>query len=478
MKSKSLLAQRLVLGALVLTFAGCGDGDGGKGGGFSSVTPSLAITTSTLPFAPSIASYRASVTAASSSGGGFIWSVTGGALPPGIILLNGTPSATLAGSPTAAGTFNFILQVRDTNGQTATQTLSIQVANPTMLTVAGTGTSGFSGDGGAAILAQLDQPAGLAADAANNLFISDANNNRVRLLSGVTAFISTYAGGGASLGDGGLAVNAQLTGPAGLVLDPASNLLIADVGHNRIRQVNAFTTIITTVAGNGVPGFNGDGGAATLAQLNQPTDVAVDSAGNILIADSLNHRIRQVTPGGLITTVVGTGVAGFAGDGGLATLAQLNTPTGVGIDQAGNILIADRNNQRIRRVSATTGIITTVAGNGVQCLPTTNPCGDGGPPTSAQLNFPFTVRVDAAGSLLIADTNSNRVRRVDALTGLMLNVAGDGAACLDPSASPACGDTGLATAAQLTLPRGVVALQNGSVLVGDSSNQRVRRVGP
>jgi streptogramin lyase len=198
--------------------------------------------------------------------------------------------------------------------------------------------------------------------------------------------------------------------------------LIADRSNQRIRRVDAVTGVITTVAGNGASGFSGDGGPATAANLSGPFGVAVDAAGNVLIADQNNARIRRVDAvTGVITTVAGNGAGGFSGDGGPATAASLSNPVGVAVDAAGNVLIADRSNQRIRRVDAVTGVITTAAGNGASGF-----SGDGGPATAASLSSPWGVAVDAAGNVLIADQSNSRIRRVDAVTGVITTVAGNG----------------------------------------------------
>src|SRR3989454_6319326 len=213
--------------------------------------------------------------------------------------------------------------------------------------------------------------------------------------------IVTLAGTGAPGldGHGGPASSAQLRDPSSLAIDSTGNLFIADTINNRIRQVAAGTGIITTVAGTGTPGFGGDGGPAVSAQLTYPSSVAIDAGGNLFIVDTTNSRIRKVTAStGIITTVAGTGVPGFSGDDGPATSAQLNYPTSVAVDTAGDLFIADQSNLRIRHVAAGSGIITTVAGTGIPCFSRS-----GGPPTSAELNYPTSVVVDTAGNLFIAD---------------------------------------------------------------------------
>ncbi len=221
-------------------------------------------------------------------------------------------------------------------------------------------------------------------------------------------------------GDGDPATSASLRDPFGVALDGAGNLFIADRFNQRIRRVDAATGIITTVAGDGptgigAGGFSGDGGPATSASLNSPFGVAVDGAGNLFIADTLNNRIRKVDTSGIITTVAGNGSFGFSGDGGPATSASLHEPFGVALDGSGNLFIADRFNQRIRRVDAATGIITTVAGDGPTGIGAGGFSGDGGPATSASLSFPFGVALDGSGNLFIADFSNSRIRKVSFL---------------------------------------------------------------
>ena len=272
-------------------------------------------------------------------------------------------------------------------------------------TVAGTGERVFSGDGGQATSISVASPKGVALDAAGNFYIADTDNSRIRKVT-PDGIITTVAGGGEIFpgnGDGGPATSARLDSAVGVAVDTAGNLYIAERGSARIRKVS-FAGIITTVAGNGTFGFSGDGGPATSAQLDFPVDVAVDTAGNLYIADFGNHRIRKVSPGGIITTVAGNGVDDFSGDGGPATAASLNSPSGVAVDAAGNLFINNRSSGRIRKVN-TSGIITTVAGGG-------GDSGDGGPATSANFGFSLDVAVDAAGNLYIADAGSDRIRKV------------------------------------------------------------------
>ncbi len=317
-------------------------------------------------------------------------------------------------------------------------------------TVAGTGTLGFSGDGGPASSAQLAGPDQAAVDGAGNLVIADSGNNRVRVVAaGSGTFygqamtagdIYTVAGNGLPgfTGEGGVATTAKLDIPQDVAVDGAGNLVIADGANNRIRVVapragtfygRAMTKgHIYTVAGNGTFGFSGDGGAATAAELRIPEDVVVDGAGNLVITDSANNRVRvvaassgtsygQAMTAGDIYTVAGNGILGFSGDGGAATSAELADSGQTAVDGAGNLVIADNGNDRVRVVAAsdgafygqamTAGDIYTVAGNGTGGF-----SGDGGPALSAELSHPQGVAVDAAGDLLVADVSSNRIREV------------------------------------------------------------------
>jgi sugar lactone lactonase YvrE len=257
-------------------------------------------------------------------------------------------------------------------------------------TVAGNGTGGFSGDGGPATSAQLYFPAAVAVDEAGNLFIADTRNERIRKVA-PGGVITTIA---RNIGD-----------PAGIAVDGAGNVYISETGAHRVRQINA-AGLINTVAGSGTMGFSGDGGPATSAQLAFPAGIAVDGAGNVFIADAVNNRIRMVSPNGVISTVAGDGIGGFAGDGGPAVTAQIAYPQCVAVDGSGNLFIADTNNQRIRKVTPD-GLIGTFAGNGIYGF-----SGDGGPASTAEIAQPYSVAVGGANSLFIADTFSNRIREV------------------------------------------------------------------
>ena len=284
-------------------------------------------------------------------------------------------------------------------------------AHGIITTVAGKSGSGFSGDGGAATNAILGTARGLAIDSVNNLFIADTSNNRIRKV-GTDGIITTVVGNGSSgySGDGGAATNSGLYYPYDVTVDTSGNLFIVDTRDNRIRQVTT-NSLVSTIAGVGPVypssgSYSGDGGTATNAHLNYPLGAAADAAGNVFIADTSNNRIRKVDTNGIITTVAGKTVASYSGDGGAATNASLNAPQDVVVDINGNLFIADTGNNRIRKVNAS-GIITTIAGKSGSGY-----SGDGGVATNANLYNPAGVALDGAGNLLIADTSNNRVRKI------------------------------------------------------------------
>ena len=338
-----------------------------------------------------------------------------------------------------------------------TLTLKAQI----ITTIAGNGTTGYSGDGGAATSAELNTPSGVTVDGTGNIYIADYSNNRVRKVS-TSGIITTVAGNGKAgySGDGGPATSAELFNPTGVAVDGLGNIYIADKYNNRIRKVSTSGTI-STVAGNGKAGYSGDGGSATSAELFNPTGVAVDGLGNIFIADRNNNKIRKVSASGIISTVAGGGHNGL-GDGSAATNAVLKSPYCVAVDSSGNIYIADGDNLRIRKVSIS-GIINTVAGNG-----TAGYSGDGGPATSAELGVQAGVAVDDSGNIYLVDYNNIRIRKVST-SGIISTVAGNGTTGYS-------GDGGPATSAELNYPNGVAVDGSGNIYIADYYNQRIRKV--
>ncbi len=338
---------------------------------------------------------------------------------------------------------------------------------PGISTVAGNGTAGSTGDGGAASSAELNLPAGVTFDSAGNYYIAEFDGNRVREVTSASGIITTVAGTGTAgySGDGGQATSAQLHSPNAVALDGAGNLYIAEYGNNRIRKVTVANGVITTVAGNGTAGYSGDGGQATSAELNAPTLAVVDGAGNIYIADRGNSRIRKVTVAtGVITTAAGNGVAGYSGDGGQATSAELNLPQGIALDGSGNLYIADSSNNRIREANISSGVITTVAGNG-----TGGYAGDNGGATSAEISGPYDVALDSAGNFYLSDGGNFRIRKVNIGSGIITTVAGDGT--IGDS-----GDGGTAMGAELNAPVGMAFDGAGNLYFADINNNVVRRL--
>lgn len=335
-------------------------------------------------------------------------------------------------------------------------------------TFAGTGTASFGGDGGAALSATMNTPSRCIFDAAGNMYIADATNNRVRKVTTSTGIITTVAGSGTAgfSGDGSAATAANLNSPTGLALDGAGDLYIADLYNHRIRKVTLSTGIITTVAGSNTTGaFAGDGGAATSARLNGPFGIAFDAAGDLFIADQNNHRIRRVNMStGIISTFAGSATSGYTGDGGAATSATLSSPAGVSIDAAGNVYIADYFNNAIRMVEAGTGNIITAAGTG-----STGYSGDGGAATSARLAFPTDVAFDGSGDFFIADLNNHVVRRVDVASGNISTFVGSNTAGFN-------GDCNSPSTADLNLPMGIAFNAAGALYIADRGNNRIRFV--
>ena len=307
-------------------------------------------------------------------------------------------------------------------------------------------------------------------DAAGDLFIADNENDRIRKINASTGVITTVADNGTPgfSGDGGAATGASLHEPHDIVVDSSGNLFFSDAANDRIRRVDDSTGVITTFAGTGTAGFSGDGAAASAAPIDTPTFLALDASGNLFVADAGNKRVRKISAStGNISTVAGNGSGGFSGDGGPATAASMD-PSGIAVDGSGNLFVAG--NDRVRKVDASTGIITTVAGNGTAGL-----SGDGGAATAASLNSaqPDMV-VDSSDNLFISDSLNHRVRKVDGTTGIITTVAGSGpTGIVDSSFS---GDGGPATSATLAIPFGLALDSSGNLYVAAFHDHVVRKV--
>lgn len=338
-------------------------------------------------------------------------------------------------------------------------------------TVAGTNTSGFSGDGSAANAAKLNMPIAVTADSNGNLYIVDQGNQVIRKVAAGTAIITTFAGhAGAtgSGGDGGPATAAYFNNPWGIFAHKSGNIYIADAGNNRIRKINLATGIISTVAGAySGGGFSGDGGPATDANLLTPRGVWVDDAGNIFIADYNNNRVRRVNAvTGIINTIAGSGLWGYAGDGGPATAARFDHPLEVGVDNAGNIYISDRNNLRVRKVSAATGSISLFAGTGAWLC-----SGSGGPATAAANLSPYGIAFDASGNVYLCEGLLGGVKKVNTTTGIINDYV---ATCWCVEGNQ--GDDGPATNAAVGEPRGICTDRMGNLYMTDIENHTVRKI--
>jgi sugar lactone lactonase YvrE len=403
----------------------------------------------------------------------------------GVCTINGvpcsltvTPADKVPGAVFPAGETVVTFNATDGSGNLATASFKVVVGtggsgspvNYRINSFAGSGNFGSSGSGGPAANASFKRPAGIAVDNSGNVYIADTLARIVRKVNAADGVITNYAGTGerGASGDGGPATLAKLSDPTGLAVDGQGNLYIADTGNHVIRRVNAANGLISTVAGSFSAGFAGDNGLANAAKLNFPTSVAVDGQGNLYIADTANHRIRKVGTSGLISTIAGAFIAGFSGDGGLATDATLDSPTGVAVTSDGStIYIADQRNHRIRRIVG--GVINTFAGSG-----TVGYGGDGTLAVLATLNTPTSVAIDPDSNLLITDTGNDRIRRVSFSDNIIATVAGTGAAGNN-------GDGGLAKNAQLDTPAflGIdrrSGATRGEVYVSDTGNNRVRKL--
>jgi len=314
----------------------------------------------------------------------------------------GPATAAEMNAPTGVATRNGNVYIADHQGSRIRKV----DASGIMSTIAGNGTTGYSGDGAAATAAILNQPTGVAVDTAGNIYFVDEFNDVVRKIN-TSGIITTIAGGAGSgyTGDGGPATNASFSLPYSVAVDHLGNIYIADQGNNAVRKVNTLG-VISTVAGTGYSGYTGDGGIATIAKLSLPNAVAVDTSGNLFIADRANNVIRKVNPAGIISTIAGIGTPGYTGDGGPATAASLNWPQGLAINAIGALYISDRNNNVVRKINLA-GIISTVAGTGVAGY-----SGDGAAATAADLNMPIGIAVDSCENVFVTDAANNRIRKI------------------------------------------------------------------
>jgi sugar lactone lactonase YvrE len=366
------------------------------------------------------------------------------------ITLSSSPTGGTWGSSNAYATVNLVTGVvtgvaagaanisyTNTSGCYRVVFLSITSFADTLLekriyTIAGTGVAGYSGDGGLATDAKLNKQSYLAKDLSGNIYFSDRYNRRVRKIA-TNGIITTVAGNGTSGsgGDGGPATAAPIAQVSGLALDADGNLYIGDYDGNKIRKVNT-AGIITTFAGTGASSSTGDGGHATAASIKTPIGLSFDHSGNLLIVEQYGHKVRKITPGSnIISTIIGTGVVGYTGNGGPATAAKISYPNTIFIDSADNIYVTDNGNHALRKIN-TAGIISTIAGNGLEGF-----LGDGGPATSARLDYPAGATMDASGNIYIADYGNHRVRKINT-SGIISTYVGTGTSgynsdCINPT---------------------------------------------
>ena len=361
----------------------------------------------------------------------------------------------LAGSFAGGGVF----LTMDTRSALATGPTS-----GTITTIAGTGVAGATGDDGPATSAKLNNPGNVVADRAGNLYVADSANCEVRKIA-LDGTITRFAGTGTCgpvTGNGGPAVNAQLGTDKAVAVDASGNVYVSDYSNAVVRKISP-TGIINNFAGNGTPGNTGDAGPATAAEMNEPWGFAIDPSGDVYISDYQANVVRMVSPTGVISTVAGNGTGGATGDNGPATSAELNCSAGLWLDPSGNLFIADEGNAEIRMVNPA-GIITTVAGNG-----TPGSTGDGGPATSAEISEPYGVAVDSSGNLYIGDYVAAVVRMVTKSTGKISTVAGTGVV-------GNTGDNGPATSAKLDGPSEVYVDASGNLLINDYNASVIRKV--
>jgi len=334
-------------------------------------------------------------------------------------------------------------------------------------TVAGNGTSVYSGDGGQATNASFVYPECICSDHFGNIYVADVLGNRIRKIVLSTGIITTVAGNGTcgTLGDGGPATDAILCNVQGICSDTSGDIYFGDGdnSHPRIRKVTSSTGIITTIAGNGIYGHRGDGGPATDAEFEYPTGLLMDKNGELYVADIGSNTVRKISLTGIITNIAGNGTAAYSGDNGPAISAGLNEPCEVGLDSYGNIIITDYLNNCLRKVDATTNVITTICGNGLPGY-----TGDGGPASNAKLNEPYGIYVDKNDNIIFSDCNNAAIREIESSTGIINTVAGCGAAGFS-------GDGGPAIDADIQ-PADVCLDSFGNMYIADFLNYRIRKV--
>ena len=454
----------------------------------SSTARTIAIGVNLLPIAPTAGTHTPGQTTIT-----WNWTTVSGATAYYYNTVNTFSSATNNGGSTSysqsgltCGTpYNLYVWAYNSCGNSSPTTLtqstssccstSYTCTSGNIITIAGSGLQGYTGDGGSALCAELFYPAGIAFDATGNMYIAQYGNvayPAVRMVN-TSGIISTFAGG-SSYCDA-CPANTSKVVPMGVAVNKTSgNVYIADNYQNRIRMVNT-SGIITTLAGNGTQGYSGDGIPATTASVEMyfPYGIALDGSGNIYFGDWMNNCVRKITIStGIISTIAGNGSAGiaggFGGDGGLANSinSKLHWPSGVAVDGSGNVYIADAANYRIRKITFSTGNISTVAGNG-----TLGFSGDGGAATNAALSFPYGVAVDGSGNMYIADQQNQRIRMVNT-SGIISTIAGNGTGGYT-------GDGGPATNAELQMnpyATGIAVDASGNVYIGDGQNNRVRKV--
>ncbi len=342
--------------------------------------------------------------------------------------------------------------------------IAAPVAAQTIRTIAGTGVSGYSGDGGPGTKAQLANPYGLSLGPDGALYICEEDNHRIRRLDMKTGIISTVAGTGEAgySGDGGPALEAKLNEPYEVRFDSDGNMFFVEMRNNLVRRVDAKTKVISTVAGTGEPGFSGDGGPAKQAQFRQPHSIALDGKGSLYVADIGNHRVRRINLAtGAIETFAGNGEKAPTPDGALVRGTPLNGPRAIAFDRRGDMFLALREGNAVYRIDMGSLTLHHIAGTGEQGY-----TGDGGPAKEAKLSGPKGIDIGPAGGVFIADTESHTIRRIDLRSGVITTVAGDGTVHDGPDGDPLkCG---------LSRPHGVFVDRGGRVYVGDSENNRVR----